>query len=517
VKNLCFLVCFLVLLIANPLLAHAQTIIYIPEDNRPVCLDYVTETAQAAGVNIIAPPATLLAGREYKGNADLLWTWLLDNVKDADALVVSSDSLLYGGLVSSRTHSFSAETLEKRLANFAALKQLNPTVRLYVFGTIMRTPHASAGGVEPDYYEEYGPDIFQLTALQDKAETGQLTHQEQSQLQALSTLLPKDILTDWFARRSKNYALNVKLLNYVKKDIFDYLILGRDDCSPLSQSHKESRHLAQESAELPVSKYTSFPGADQLGMLMVIRAINDYRHEMPVVGVNYAPGAGGHTIPSYEDKETGETINLQIISAGGILLSAPLSPDLIIAVNTPENGITLEAGTTANQPKVTPNIVKFVNGIEQYINERKAVAVGDISFANGADNGLMRELSRRKMFPRLAAYSGWNTASNTLGYAISQGMLAKHMNYTAKNRLITVRLLDDWAYQANIRTQLVEEVLGRHQENYFYLDDLGPLVTTTAQQKLSAFAKREFPYFTVTNMRASFPWNRMFEVQIDLQ
>ncbi|MDR3562554.1 MAG: DUF4127 family protein [Negativicutes bacterium] len=511
-KSLLVIVVFFALILVSPV--QAQTIMYIPADNRPVSLDYVVDTAKAAGVEIITPQRALIAGRTDPGNPDYLWNWALSRCKEADAIVVSADSLLYGSLVASRTHQFPQDALQGRLAKFTQLKQLNPSARIYVFSTIMRTPQFSAGGVEPDYYEMYGPSIFRMTALQDKQETDTLSANEQSSLQTLTATIPPAALADWFGRRDKNYKMNVGLIAYAKDSTFDYLIQGRDDCSPYSQSHKESRYLAVETQRLSASRYSSFPGADQLGMLLVARAVNDFFHQVPVVSVMYAPGAGGKTVPTYEDKEVAETVNQQIISAGGVLLPSPQRPDLILAINTPENGITLEANNVANRDKTRPATTAFVNQLAETLASGKQVAVASIAFSNGADNALMCDMARRGLLPKLAAFSGWNTASNTLGYAVGQGMLAAKMQPDSRKQLLAVRLLDDWAYQANVRGEIAESVLYPLGGSYFNLDEIAPRLTTETERRLRLFADKNFRGFDAGHFQVSFPWNRMFEVKI---
>ena len=495
--------------------AGAQTIVFVPFDNRPVSLDYVVDTATAAGVEIVTPPAELLGSRTEPGNPDALWAWLADNIRTADAAVVSSDAMLYGSLVASRRHQLPEEVIKERLDRFYALKLANPGTRLYVFGTIMRTPQASAGGVEPDYYEEHGPRIFRLTALQDKAETAGLSRGEEAELSALRRDLPAAVLTDWFARRDKNFAANVRLVEYARNGIFAFFLLGRDDCSPFSQSHMESRMMAAESAGLPASKFATFPGADQLGMLMMVRATNNAAVRIPLVRVFYARGAGPDTVPSYEDVPIGLTVNEHVVAAGGLLLTGS-GPDLVLAVNTPEDGVTHEANSAGNRGRVTAAAYVFAGEVAAWVARGERVAVADVAYANGADNALMTELARRGLLFKLDAYSGWNTASNTLGYAIGQGLLAPRMTAAAKDRLLAVRLLDDWAYQANVRGALGREVLYPAGGNWFYLDGLAPRLTAEANRRLKAFAAARFPSYPADRLKVGFPWNRMFEVDIDL-
>lgn len=495
--------------------AAAQTIVYIPFDNRPVSLDYVAETAKAAGIDVVTPPPGMLGNRTNPGDPTELWAWLSEHARTADAVVASSDALLYGSLVASRTHHLAGSVIEDRLIRFARLKATNPGMRLYVFGTIMRTPRASAGGVEPDYYEVYGPSIFRITALRDKAEMGGLTRAEDSELRALTAAVPEEALTDWYERRDRNYDANVRLIGLVRNGTFAYLLLGRDDCSPLSQTHMESRHIAAEAAGLPASKYASFPGADQLGMLMLARAANDAAVRIPLVKAFYAPGVGPATVASYEDVPVGKTVTEHIVAAGGILLGGT-KPDLVLAVNTPENGVTYEAGSPLNRSALSAATFVFVAEVARNVRDGGQVAVGDIAFANGADNALMAELAKRGLLFRLAAYSGWNTASNTLGYAIGQGLLAHRMKPAAKDRLLATRLLDDWAYQANVRWALGREVLEPAGGDWYYLDDLAARMTTEADRRLRAFGAKNFPGYPLDRFKVGFPWNRMFEVKIEL-
>lgn len=512
-KRLVITAVFFCLLIVGPQ-AEAETVLFIPIDDRPVSLEYAVDTVKAANLEILTPPVEYLAGRNRKGDADKLWQWLNEHAKQADAIVVSADSLIYGGLVDSRTHDFAQYLLEERLKRFEKLKVDNPGIRLYVFNTIMRTPQASSGGVEPWYYEKYGPDIFLITALRDKAELKGLSAAEEKRLEAAVAAVPQDLMADWMSRREKNFKINAGLIELAKKGHLNYLLIGRDDTAPYSQSHKEGLAITKLADGLPASKFTSFPGADQLGMIMLARAYNDLNWKIPIVQVDYALGAGGTTVPSYEDQPAAKTINDHIIAAGGIIMPKPQKPDMILAVNTPFNGVTLEAESSDNISWASADTRKFAGKVSEHIADGKTVAVADIAFANGADNALMRELADRKLLGSLSSYSGWNTASNTFGYAIGQGMMARAMSDDDRKHLLAVRYLDDWAYQANIRGQLYQEVIYPNNGNLMYLNELEPLVTEKASEKIKLFAERNLEDLPTSQLKVHFPWNRMFEITI---
>ena len=68
----------------------------------------------------------------------------------------------------------------------------------------------------------------------------------------------------------------------------------------------------------------------------------------------------------------------------------------------------------------------------------------------------------------LAAYNGWNTADNAVGYAIAQGLIARDMSSEARSRLLRQRLIDDWFYQSNARRSISNELEKHNREDLKY-------------------------------------------------
>ena len=496
---------------------YAQSIMYVPFDNRPVSLDYAVDTVEKGGFKMIVPPEDSLANRTKNANPELLWEWVFEHANEADSIVVSADALIYGGLVASRTHDRTDEVLLRRTQNFQKLKEMNPSASIYVFSTIMRSPHASSGGVEPPYYEIHGPAIFRINALQDKQELEGLSKGEEQELKNLIAAVPEEDLYDWYQRREKNFKVNVQLIDAAKQNLFAYLLIGRDDASPYSRSHHESRWLAKEAVGLAASQYLSFPGADQLGMVLLARASNALQFKIPTFAIKYTQGVGDNTTPSYEDVQISSTIWNHVIAAGGVPLLSDKNADMILAVHTPADGWTREAGGGANPQKANPETTDFVNQIQSYLKANKKVAVADVAFANGADNSFMTEMTKRKLVSKLESYSGWNTASNTVGYTIGQAMFAQNMTTQDKNSLMAVRLLDEWAYQAHIRSALQRDVLVPRGHSDVQLNELLPKLEVETGRQMKVFAKQNLDWFPLQKIDVSFPWNRMFEVGIKVQ
>lgn len=493
-------------------------ILFIPHDNRPVSFEQTVATVKSLGYEVIVPPAELLGSRDDLGHPDELWKWLQKNAKRADAAVLSSDSLIYGSLVGSRKHDYTQADVLARADKFSSLRANNPKLSIYVFGSIMRSPRngAASGTEEPSYYAKYGADIFRYTALSDKADTEKLTRSEAREYSDLEKNIPKDAINDWLGRRQKNFAASTKLIELDRQNAFTYLVFGRDDNAPYSQTHKESRLLAAKGAPLGDTKFQTVAGIDELGMVLLARAANDISHQIPLVYVRYGTGKGADTIPTYSDETIAQSVHSHLRIAGAIEVPTLKRADLVLLVNTNRNGRTYEANDADNTTVLKDNTLYFADMVSYYTGKGYHVGVGDISYANGADNALMAELSKRGLLSKLTSYAGWNTATNSTGFAIGQGIMNAQMKDENRKHLLAVRYLDDWAYQANVR----QSVAGKLSTmtgvgNYGQLDAKKADVVHETADELQKFAAQKLPDFKCKSLQVDFPWNRMFEVSVD--
>lgn len=490
----------------------AETVLFVPQDDRPVSLQYTVDTAKAAGMTVLTPPQNLISGKTYKGQADQIWNWVEQNAGRADVMVLSTDTLIYGGLVDSRKHNLPLSTLEYRLKRIEALKANYKNTRIYGFGTVMRSPRASGGGTEPSYYADYGPTIFQIAALQDKLDAGTLTQAETQKLMSLQASVPVEYLQDWFSRRQKNMQINKGLIDEARKGIFEYFALGHDDTSQLSQSALEGRYLSQYSKGIPRTQYGSFPGADQLGLLLMARSRTDESVEKPTFSIIYPLGGAGKTLPGYEDQTIDKTIAEHVEAVGGTMTTAG-KPTVLLAVNTPLSTSTSESEAFGNLPMVSQATNAFVDRIQQATEQGVTVSVADIAYNNGSDNTLVGAMYKRDILYKIGAYNGWNTASNTVGYAIAQGLLLKSMSPEGHRDMLTQQYLDNWAYQANIRKDIYRMQDSIRTDNVRYSGDLNSKLEEYLQERIQDFGETYLKVDPRT-IKATFPWGRLFETDI---
>lgn len=114
-----------------------------------------------------------------------------------------------------------------------------------------------------------------IPELLDKEDTTGLTLRESLAKQAIKNNLPQADLNDWLQRRLKNYHVNKSLTELTAKYRFHYLAIGKDDNAPLSATHMEARYIKRDAFALSDQIFQIIPGVDQLGMLLLTRAVNE--------------------------------------------------------------------------------------------------------------------------------------------------------------------------------------------------------------------------------------------------
>lgn len=496
--------------------ALAKTILYVPQDDRPVDYEYTVSTAEAAGYQVLTPPAQYLSGMNFHGSPDKLMAWVNANAGKADAMVLSIDSLVYGGLVDSRKHNLPMETLTARLEKVEALHKSHKNVPIYVFSTVMRSPWAGGKGVEPDYYLTMGSDIYQLASLQAKMDEEGLNPQERNDWFAIMRRVPMEYLQDWYNRRRKNMSINYRLIDDARKGVFTYYSLGHDDNSVSTQSSLESKYLEMAGTGIPKTAFGSFPGADQLGLLLITRASNDFNNYHPKITVIYPLGGGEKTVPRYDGQAIGKTIASHVEAIGGTMVDNE-RPDLLLAVNTPLTTSTTESANFENFPIMLQSTRDFLTQIEKAVNLDIPVSIVDMAFSNGSDNTLVYGLYQDKMMYRLAAYNGWNTASNSVGYGIAQGVLSKYMTADAHRDMLTTQYLDNWAYQANVRDYIyrMQQKLEAGVVTQYY-PTLNEELQSRTKEQLQRYASTYLGIDPKT-VDVTLPWQRLFEVYVDVK
>ncbi len=494
-------------------------ILFIPQDDRPTSGEVSAEAISMLGYEVVLAPKELLGSSSRTGNPGRLAEWAKEHAKGVVAAVVSSDAMIYGGLTASRTHELSAEELNNRVENIVSLKKENPALNIYAFGSLMRTPVSpgASGGEEPEYYKRCGREIFLASGLLDKKDIQGLSEGEEKQLNELLDTITPAAWQDWCGRRKKNLDVSKKLIDLAHEGVLGYFIVGKDDNAPFSATHMEGRKLAAYGRRVSNEQFRLMTGIDEFAMLLLTRAVNKYEHITPRVKVQYNIGRGGDTVPAFSDVPIRSSVSEEITAAGGKQVFLDDEADLILLINTNPDGSTdsyhslTKVSASGNKPRYGTK--EFANVVESKIKQNYKVAVADIAFANGADNAMIKELHKRNLLMKLCAYAGWNTPTNSMGFAIGQGIIAARLSENDRKRLLMERYLIDYVYQGNIRKKVMN-MLGRKYGDHSLCLNLREYENEVAEETtamMREFAVVHLPkYDGIEQLEFYFPWHRTF-------
>lgn len=459
----------------------------IPIDNRPVCYNLVEEIARIDNdLELFMPDKKLLGGLRSYADADGILSWL-KNLQEVDALVVSLDTIAYGGLISSRRCKNSLDEIKLRLENIKIECFDKFKGKIYAFSSIMRISNNNVNEEEKEYWDKYGTQIFEYSYRFHKEGLDESD-------------IPKEILTDYLATRQRNFQINKMYLDWLDERIFNTLVFSKDDCAQYGLNVLESEILQRiiKDKNVPALIKT---GADEIPLTLFARAISDYNSkyiEVPKVFVKFLAPESRYLISNYEDISIEKSVQAQIELSGGQYRDEQ-DADLVLLINNFEE----------NQGEIVMGM-KTKNFADKLELPKSPYIIADVRFANGADNKFALKLLKKLEkddFENFYGYSAWNTSANTLGSLICAAMVrfyAKNFNEEAFKKLQMIRFLDDWAYQANVRQEL-KKISKR--------PDVRQLkkVMLPYEKKLKKILKIN------PQIKYNFPWKRFFEIGITVK
>ncbi len=496
----------------------------IPLDERPVNTRYPAMMAAVAGVELHEPPLTILSDIRTGANTLDLIKWLREIASQVDMLIISLETFAHGGLIASRTSDTTTAQIAQTLDVLREIKQAHPQLIMYGFNVITRISFSNNNFEEPLYWSDYGADLYTFSQLSDRQQQGVIKPEEQQQLKALEAEIPVEIRHDFIQRRLRNHSVNLLAMELAAKNIFDLLVISSDDTSEYGFGSREKSWLAEWVNRLGLTNVLMYPGADEVGSALLARAINHWKGQQPTFYLQYAIPGDEELVAPFEDGAVRLTLERQIHAVGGRLSADPDTADFIVAVNTPSrlfgekmtpHGADADAEREHRMPWLTP----FVQRIQSWLDSGKRVIVADVAYPNGADPVLVDLLRDYVDMPRLAAYGAWNTAGNTIGVALAQGVVSALVindeQRSAQARFLLHRFVEDWGYQYHVRHEHTAD-FGGESLNADQLDTLKTSIERGLQTRLE-----QLPGFAsgwcITPGNVHLPWRRLFEVDFDLQ
>ena len=498
----------------------------IPLDERPVNTRYPRMIADIAGIDFDLPPLHILSDLREKNDHIKLYQWLDDVVTQVDILIISVEQFVYGGLIASRISDDLTQTLFGHLAHLSRFNAQHSHLSILAFSVITRISNANNNIEEPLYWDTQGVHLHRYSQLMHRQQLGQAVTDE---LAELTAQIPTEHIQDFTHRRLRNHQVNLHLLELFGQDVFDLLVISSDDTSEYGFGTQEKAWLQTWVNRLYADddRLLMYPGADEIGCVLLMRAI--LGDVTPTFYVHYAIDADKERVAPYEDGAIRVTVERQIKAIGGTITANIDSAEYIVAVNPPSRigqEYDPEAEFFAEEhERRQPYIETFVSDIERWLDENKRVILCDVAYPNGSDPMLIDKLLQQVDITRLAAYGAWNTAGNTIGVALAQGVATSYMGDSpqqrqAQGRFLLHRFIEDWGYQHLVREQVrdwLEARFGRRDPNPDDPDELALThaeIETRLQGILPRLGKLSAGYRLMT---VRLPWRRTFEVDFDLE
>jgi len=494
-------------------------IVLIPLDERPCNFHFPVALSFGTEYEVIVPPFEIMGNKKEKGDVDAIWAWARKEVQDASGIIVSFDTLLYGGIVPSRLHMETTDTLQKRLENVRMLKQINPALVVFGYSLIMRNPTYSSADEEPDYYGLFGREIHRRGVIEHKRLLKIASSEEEKEYEAITLKLPPEHFEDYTSRRAKNIQMNMKIIDLVSVGFVDFLIIPQDDASPYGLTAIDQisvrKHIDEKKVGMKVYMY---PGADEVANTLLSRMINRFKDKTPNVFLKYTSEGAKMVIPLYEDRPLHETVKYQIIAAGGMVASSMVEADFVLIVNAPPSNMlnASQSHLRGIEYDAFRNLTEAVVYAGYVIRTlKKQVVIADVAYGNGADLQLIALLKAEGLLFQLAGYAGWNTSSNTLGTCIPQGMIHHHYGSTQDHLdFLSLRYTEDAGYCGIVRQAVCAEELPKMGLGYFQADGKRGRVSEIVKKRLEIFLKDHIEDETtsIEILDCHMPWSRMFEV-----
>jgi hypothetical protein len=495
---------------ASPL--PSRRLALLPVDARPVVRAQVVQLAKAGGIELMVPPVSTLGHFREPADRDVLADWLRAQASEVQGFVISLDMLIYGGLVPSRFIADSKESLLARLEVVRQLKHAFPHKPIYAFLATMRISNNNVNEEEKSYWDQYGELIWRWSYFSDQY---QVTGDTEANAQAIaaSARIPEAIREDYLATRARNFAVARAVLDLVDYEGINGLVLPQDDTARYGFNIAERRELEALVAAKKLQDWVRvYPGADEVAHTLVAHVANEVWVNAPLkVCVTYSdPDHVHRLVARYEDRPVTESLAAQLAVVDAVVVGDIDSADLLLAVHT--QGVA-QGDWAMKIALATPSAINgdWLAEIRAAHQAGKSVAVLDLAYANGGDPALMEQLPAYIPFSKLAAYAGWNTASNSIGNLLAQCALARGAHQKPTNQeVVCLRIAEDYLYQA-IWRQRIRDVV---DESAVSAEKLHAVVAEMFIPAANTWLAQHHFDYRVESIQL--PWQRTFEIDIHL-
>lgn len=495
-----------------------KKVVYVPLDDRPANLDDVILQGKAAGIEVLTPEASVIRNRmddtgeiegtEVVGTSGAVYgdpagvqQFLRQHAGEADGFIISTDMLIYGGLIGSRRlredgggeYPNYDPAVDALLDTVAGLKRDYPNKPLYLLDTVMRLATTTmAEGLSIEVYNESRALTMKprlpLTEFDDILSG--------YDLQPDGTPYEDTVYLDkerYYNARRHKFKTNRRVLETLVRDAgVDFAAIGVDDASTQGVQANEIRWieahidewLSGSNGQNP-DRAVILPDADGLGHVLMARMAarlhgGSTAPAKPVVAVRYFGRDGSEIVNPYEYMDVHRNMLRHIDIAGGTYIGDGRSP---ITAQTEsaktENANTAPTASAEAAPSgqasspaaempfdlelIALTSEDAVGGAIAHMEANRSAQIPTlvVDFTRNGSAGVVvtPALLNSPATGSLFGYSAWNTAGNkigmSLGMALSRFFFLKKetqerqlgLALDAHGSLLFKRFLKDYSYK----------------------------------------------------------------------
>jgi hypothetical protein len=485
-------------------------ITFVPMYATPAAQQLPVMAARIAGARIVEPPLRMLGDYIRPGNVAGIDAWLdRSPARNANAFVISTDMLAYGGLDASRVPGGVSQIQAlMRLGVLRRLRAQHPHAWIGAFGTIMRLEPTSVTAVgEAATYSQ----IAQYPTWEYIWEYAQMRD-----MRHYRSLIGEPVLQHYLQTRERDRNVDLAALQFAADGIVNRLVLGQDDAGPVGLHVNDVRALQDRLQSLRISDRASIePGADELGLMLVAHAIARSIEWTPHVEVVYSRPGGSQTQDPLEYAPIDTTIGALIRLGGGV--RDDVHPDIRLYVRVPH--------TTQAQDDA------LLQTLRAQIDAGHSVALVDLTYLTYsycAQAAFVQRLIDAGIAGKLDAYSSWNTDANSVGIALGEGIAvgagrrSARYDPLAHAEFMLDRYIDDYLYHTRVRPKINAELQAQGVTEHYWL---APAIAERADARVRALMlplardllHRIYPDYEAAQLVIGLPWPRTAEIRTQIR
>ena len=513
--------------------AGRRPILLVPLDSRPPCREFVVNSGKIIGRTIVTPPTEYMDYYSKAGETAAMRQWLAENAGGADAVILSIDQLLSGGLLAAREAHISHADIDALSTYLRTLHTAHPTVPLHAFYILPRA-------IPQDGIEGWRERRALLAYARLLGRVGESLPVDEDEMERLRGEFPPDDLEKYLAHFDESTELASMLIELTEEGVLTRLILGQDDGEEYSVGNLKKKELAALLAQKHIAQERAMivHGADEIALSMLARlSVDELRTRggaAPRIALRYARADMADMIFPFMAVSNDVTAREKIAMLGAALAEDGTSSDVTLLISAGDNG----ADTIGTRAPAAA-------AVKDMLAARTPVALVDLSRHFHAEETLLPILVEKNVpVNALTAYAGWNTASNAIGTALAQAVLYHCAMQRAENTeeraraayanlaFLTGRIAEDEFYLKETINRVNDTLRNAGYQNTADLDLTrnwrwaNDLLTNDLSRRIRSYestASFRAPFVqnnirlraVRSNITAYYPWPRTFEIRME--